>query len=188
MPDGRNVDTILAIERHAVGAALLAWGDVAQLCEGALVLHAAIGLHIVNVYGWAPPPRPTPDGTDDQRGLFGRSRSNAAQLQLKVPFDVDLDESRQQPCADHLLERLAVARIRRVRQKDDAPEVQGRLLRPAYSMSDMKERLERARQESVAGFFNHPRPTQEIDGLLRVADENVLEDASVLRRDPSALH
>src|SRR5262249_26223561 len=42
-------------------------------------------------------------------------------------------------CASHLLERLAVARIRRVRQKDDAPEVQRRLLRPTYTMSDMKE-------------------------------------------------
>jgi len=119
--DGRNVDTILAIERHAVGAALLAWGDVAQLCEGALVLHAAIGLHIVNVYGWAPPPRPTPDGMDDQRGLFGRSRSNAVQLQLKVPFDVDLDEARQQSCSDHLLKRFAIARIWRICQEDNAP-------------------------------------------------------------------
>src|SRR5260370_37021008 len=57
-------------------------------------------------------------------------RLDATQLQLKFPFDVDLDEPRQQSCASHLLERLAVARIRRVRQKDDAPEVQRRLLRP----------------------------------------------------------
>src|SRR5262249_16500667 len=40
--DGRDVDAILAIERHAVGAALLAFGDVAQLREGALVLHTAV--------------------------------------------------------------------------------------------------------------------------------------------------
>ena len=75
-------------------------------------------------------------------------RLGATQLQLKVPFDVDLDELRQQSCADHLLERLAVARIRRVRQKDDAPEVQRRLLRPAYTVSDMKEGLEGTRYQS----------------------------------------
>ena len=67
-----------------------------------------------------------------------RSRLDAPQVQLKVPFDVDLDEPRQQSCVGHLLERLAVAGIRRVRQKDDAPEVQRHLLRPAYSVSDMK--------------------------------------------------
>src|SRR5262249_36155130 len=43
--------SILAIERHAVGAALLAFGDVAQLREGALVLHAAIGLDVIGVHG-----------------------------------------------------------------------------------------------------------------------------------------
>src|ERR1700746_3056227 len=116
-----------------------------------------------------------------------RSRLDATQLQLKVPFDVDLDKPRQQSCADHLLERLAVARIRRVRQKDDVPEVQRRLLRPTYSVSDMKERLEGTRYTSVATFFNHLRPSQEIDGLLGIADENILKDASFLRRDPSAL-
>src|SRR6516162_3282193 len=47
--EGRDVDSILAIERHAVGAALLAFGDVAQLREGALVLHAAIGLNVIGV-------------------------------------------------------------------------------------------------------------------------------------------
>ena len=81
----------------------------------------------------------------------------------------------------------SVARIRRVRQKDDAPEVQRRLLRPTYSVSDMKEGLEGARYKSVAAFFNHLRPSQKIDGLLGVADENILKDASFLRRDPSAL-
>src|SRR5262245_64022869 len=70
-----------------------------------------------------------------------RSRLDATELQLKVPFDVDLEEPRQQSGARHLLERLAVARIRRVRQKDDAPEVQRRLLRPTDSVSDMKEGL-----------------------------------------------
>src|SRR6476620_5794198 len=114
-------------------------------------------------------------------------RLDTTQLQLKVPFDIDLDEPRQQSCADHLLERLAVARIRRVRQKDDAPEVQRRLLRPTYSVSDMKEGLERTRYKSIAAFFNHLRPSQEIDGLLGIADENILKDASFLRRDPSAL-
>src|SRR5215471_21043032 len=95
--------------------------------------------------------------------------------------------SRDQSGAGHLLERLAVARIRRVRQKDDAPEVQRRLLRPTYSVSDMKEGLERTRYKSAAAFFNHPRPSQEIDGLLGIADENILKDASFLRRDPPAL-
>jgi hypothetical protein len=51
------------------------------------------------------------------------SRSDATQLQLKVPFDVDLDEPGQQPCAHHLLEGLAVARIGRIRQEDNAPQV-----------------------------------------------------------------
>src|SRR5205823_11908757 len=88
----------------------------------------------------------------------------------------------QQSCANHLLERLAVARIRRVRQKDDAPEVQRRLLRPTYAVSDMKEGLEGTRYKSVAAFFNHLWPSQEIDGLLGIADENILKDASFLRR------
>ena len=114
-------------------------------------------------------------------------QSDAAQLQLKVPFDVVLDEPRQQSCAYHLLERLAVARIWRVRQEDDAPQVQRRLLRPAYSVPDMKEGLEGTGDESVAGFFNHLRPSQEIDGLLGVVDENVLQDTPFLWRDPSAL-
>src|SRR3989449_10544431 len=114
-------------------------------------------------------------------------RSDATQLQLKVPFDVDLDKPRQQSCADHLLERLAVARIRHVRQKDDAPEVQRRLLRPTCSVLDMKEGLEGTRYKSVAAFFNHLRPSQEIDGLLGIVDKNILKDASFLRRDPSAL-
>src|SRR5262252_7636072 len=90
---------------------------------------------------------------------------HATQLQLKVPFD-DLDEPRQQSCADHLLERLAVAPIRRVRQKDDAPEVQRCLLRPTCTVSDMKEGLEGTRYKSVAAFFNHLRPSQKINGLL----------------------
>src|SRR5437764_10986707 len=100
-----------------------------------------------------------------------RSRLDATQLQLKVPFDVDLDKPWQQSCANHLLKRLAVARIRRVRQKDDAPEVQRRLLRPTYAVSDMKEGLEGTRYKSVAAFFNHLWPSQEIDGLLVIADE-----------------
>jgi len=58
----------------------------------------------------------------------------------------------------------------------------------ADGMSDMKEGLEWTRHESLAAFFNHSRPTQEIDGLLAVVDENVLKDVSFLRRDPSALH
>src|SRR5215472_15945745 len=73
-----------------------------------------------------------------------RSRLDATQLQLKVPFDVDLDKPRQQSCANHLLERLAVARIRLVGQKDDIPKVQRRLLRPIHSVSHMKEGLEDA--------------------------------------------
>src|SRR6266436_536989 len=77
--------------------------------------------------------------------------------------------------------------FRRVRQKDDAPEVQRRLLRPTYSVSDMKEGLEGTRYKSVAAFFNHLRPSQEIDGLLGIVDKNILKDASFLRRDPSAL-
>src|SRR5262249_61367072 len=40
--DGRDVGAIVAIERHAVGAALLAFRAVTQLREGALVLHAAV--------------------------------------------------------------------------------------------------------------------------------------------------
>src|SRR5437016_12133352 len=78
--------------------------------------------------------------------LTPRRRSDAAQLQLKIPSDIDLDESRQQSGADHLLERLAITRIRRVGQKDDAPEVQRRLLRAANGMADMKERLEWTRR------------------------------------------
>jgi len=35
-----------------------------------------------------------------------------------------------------------------VRQKDDAPEVQRRLLRPTYTVSDMKEGLEGTRYQS----------------------------------------
>jgi hypothetical protein len=58
-------------------------------------------------------------------------QSDSGQPQLKVPFDVDFNEPRQQSCA--------------VRQKDDASEVQWRLLRLPYSVSDMKEGLERAR-------------------------------------------
>src|SRR5208337_2482068 len=79
----------------------------------------------------------------------------------------------------------AVAQIRGIRQEDNAPQVQRRLLRPAYSVSDMKEGLEGARHESLAVFFNHPRPSQEIDGLLGIADENFLKDESFLRCDPS---
>jgi hypothetical protein len=78
--DGRNVDTILAIERHAVGAALLAFGDVAQLCEGALVLHAAIRLHIVNVYGWA------------QRVVDDEGPAVAAQREPVRPSDLIVDD------------------------------------------------------------------------------------------------
>ena len=48
-----------------------------------------------------------------KRQFSSRSRSDAAQFQLKIPFDVDLDESREQSCAHHLLERLAVARDKR---------------------------------------------------------------------------
>src|SRR5947208_2904545 len=102
---------------------------------------------------------------------------NAAQLQLKIEFDVDLEEPRQQPRPDHPLEWLAVARVWCIRQVDDAPQVQRRLLRPADSMSDMKQRLEGTRHESIAAFFNHGGPSQEIDGLLRVADEDIFEDA-----------
>ena len=36
-----------------------------------------------------------------------RSRLDATQLQLKVPFNVDLDKPRQQSCANHLLRRAA---------------------------------------------------------------------------------
>jgi len=54
-------------------------------------------------------------------------------------------------------------------------------------VSDMKEGLEGTRYKSIATFFNHLRPSQEIDGLLGIADENILKDASFLRRDPSAL-
>ena len=114
-------------------------------------------------------------------------QSDAAQSELKVSFDIDLEEAWQQSCTHHLLKRLAVARIRRTRQKDDAPQVQRGVLRPTNSVSDMKERLERARHESLAAFFNHPRPSQEIDGLLGIADENILKNASFLRGDPSAL-
>src|ERR1700758_1506852 len=113
---------------------------------------------------------------------------NAAQLQLKIAFDVDFEKARQQSCTDHLLERFAVARIRHVRQKDDAPQVQRGLLRPAYSVLDMKQGLEGTRYERVAVFFKHPPPSQKIDGLLGVADENVLQDPSFVRRDPAALH
>jgi len=61
------------------------------------------------------------------------------------------------------------------------------LLRPAHSMSDVKEWLERTRHDLVAVFFNHLGPSQEIDDLLRIANENVLENATFFRRDPSAL-
>src|SRR5260221_8789410 len=49
--NGRDVDPTLAIERHAVGDALLAFRDVAQLREGPLVLYAAVGLHVIGVVG-----------------------------------------------------------------------------------------------------------------------------------------
>src|SRR5437016_3107260 len=74
---------------------------------------------------------------------------NAAQLQLKIAFDVDLEEPRQQPRPDHLLEWLAVAGVWCIRQVDYAPQVQRRLLRPAHSMSDMKQGLEGTRHESI---------------------------------------
>src|SRR5262249_34050464 len=45
--DGRDVDAILAVERHAVGAALLAFGDMPQLRAGGLGLHAAVGLDVL---------------------------------------------------------------------------------------------------------------------------------------------
>ena len=61
------------------------------------------------------------------------------------------------------------------------------LLRPAHSMSDVKEWLGRTRHDLVAVFFNHLGPSQEIDDLLRIANENVLENATFFRRDPSAL-
>jgi hypothetical protein len=55
-------------------------------------------------------------------------------------------------------------------------------------MSDVKEGLERTRLDLVAAvFFNHLGPSQEIDDLLRIANENVLENATFFRRDPSAL-
>ena len=54
-------------------------------------------------------------GSDPSEGRCSRgSKAPGTQLQLKVPFDVDLDEPRQQSCADCLLEGLAVARIRRI--------------------------------------------------------------------------
>src|SRR5215510_7591867 len=129
-------------------------------------------------------PRPDESSVDDPV----RSRSDAAQPQLEVLFDVDLDESRQQPCADHLLERLAVARIRRFCQENDAPQVQRHLVRAAHSVADVKQRLEGAGHQNVAVFFNHLGPSQEIDGLLGVAYGNVLEDTSFIRRNPSALY
>src|SRR5260221_10799089 len=94
---------------------------------------------------------------------------------LKILFDVVLYESRQQSCAHHLLERFVVARIRRIRQEDDAPQIQRRLLRPADSVADVKERLKGTGHKSLAAFSS-----QEIDGLLGIAAENVLEDASFL--------
>src|SRR5260370_741102 len=90
-------------------------------------------------------------------------------------------------CQVRICEGLGVAQIRRIRQEENAPQVQRRLLRPAYSVSDMKEGLEGARHESLAAFFNHPRPSQEIDNLLGIADKNFLKDESFLRCDPSPL-
>src|SRR5262249_9789854 len=48
-------------------------------------------------------------------------------------------------------------------------------------------RVGHKREVGIAAFFNHLRTSQEIDGLLGIADENILKDASFLRRDPSAL-
>src|SRR5262249_18977396 len=45
----------------------------------------------------------------------------------------------------------------------DAPEVQRRLLRPTYAVSDMKEGLEGTRYKSVPAFFDHLRPSQETE-------------------------
>src|ERR1700746_1269405 len=54
-------------------------------------------------------------GSEPSEGRCSRgSKAPGTQLQLKVPFDVDLDEPRQQSCADCLLKGLAVARIRRI--------------------------------------------------------------------------
>src|SRR5580704_12382255 len=98
-------------------------------------------------------------GDDHMFGISVSSRSDAAQLQLKVSFDVNLDETRQQSCSDHLLERFAVAWIWCICQVDDAPEVQRHLLRPAHGMSDVKEWLVRTRHDLVAVFVNHPQPS-----------------------------
>ena len=49
--DGGDVEAVVAIERHAVGATLLALGYVAQLRERALVFDAAVRLHVVGVDG-----------------------------------------------------------------------------------------------------------------------------------------
>src|SRR5262249_34693121 len=78
----RDVDSTLAIERHAVGAALLAFGDVAQLREGALVLHAAVGLHVIGVNGRA------------QRVVDDEGFAVAGQRQPVGPGDLIIDGDR----------------------------------------------------------------------------------------------
>src|SRR5262245_3679039 len=57
------------------------------------------------------------------------------------------------PARAILLERLTVVQIRRIRRENNAPQIQRCLLRPAYSMSDMKEGLEGVRHEGLAAFF-----------------------------------
>src|SRR5262245_22794544 len=86
---GGDVDAALAIERHSVGAALLALGDVAQLRKGALVLHAAVGLDVVGVHDRA-------EGViDDQRPSVAREGEPVGPCDLVVEDDGLLGAGRQ---------------------------------------------------------------------------------------------
>ena len=115
-------------------------------------------------------------------------RLDAAQTQLPDPAEC---KSQLSPAAD-----LCEPSARRARgnerpaqssEEDDAPEIERLILGATDGMPDMKQRLEGARYESVA-LPDHPWPSEEVDRLLRIADEHVFKHPSFRRRDPSPLH
>jgi len=71
--------------------------------------------------------------------------SDAIEAQLQIPLNVNLNEAPQQPGASHFLEGLEVASVRRIRQKDDAPEIQRLVLGSADGMPDVEQWLKGAR-------------------------------------------
>src|SRR5215471_8284280 len=74
-----------------------------------------------------------------------------------------------------------------VRMSPGEIEPRTRRWKKCVTLLDSKSPIQGTRYKSAAAFFNHLRPSQEIDGLLGIADENILKDASFLRRDPPAL-